>query len=47
MNWPLEFSIGQAKNSNSSNGGAPQKILVVTLCPFKILDHGPPMVAGP
>ena len=39
----LEFSIGQAKNSNSSNGGAPPKILAITLCPPKISGHGPPM----
>ena len=39
----LEFSLGQAKNSNSSNGGTPQKILAVTLCPPKISGHGPPM----
>ena len=41
----LEFSIGQAKNSNSFNGGTPQKILAFTLCPAKISGHGPPMEA--
>ena len=40
----LEISIGQAKNSNSSNGGAPLKILAVTLCPPKISGLGPPMI---
>ena len=43
----LEFSIAQAKHSNSSNGGAPQNIVAVTLCPSKIYCHGPPMVLGP
>ena len=36
-----EFSIRQAKNSNSSNGGAPPKILAITLCPpkFRVTDR--------
>ena len=41
----LEFSIGQAKNSNSSNGGAPQKNFGYHFVPPpKISGHGPPMI---
>ena len=46
MNWPLEFFIGQAINSNNSNGGAPKKFLAFTLCSFKISGHGPPIMTG-
>ena len=46
----MNFFIGKAKNSNSSTvmvfyWRCLTKILGITLCPFKILGHGPPMNA--